>query len=569
MKKVRTELQLALADMRRTFAVIGFFSFFINLLMLTAPLYMLQLFDRVLSSRSTSTLVALTVIAFLMLVIMGVLEAIRGRVLVRIGARLDQRLANRVFSATFRKSLSAAEVDRGQALRDLDGLRQFLTSSAPFALFDAPWSPVFLILIFIFHPYLGFIALTGAVLLFGLALANELRTRPQLDEAGKHSAEANLFAQSSLRNADTIQAMGMMPALQQRWRSRHEHALALQAVASDRAGSIMAASKSIRMMIQIGMLGTGAFLAISQIITPGVMIAASIIMGRALAPIEQSIGNWRNVVSARQSYNRLQELLEELPEEPSHMRLPDPMGQVTAERLVGVPPGGQAAVLKGVSFEIEVGDAVGVIGPTGAGKSTLARLLVGIWEPYGGHLRLDGADLNNWETEELGRFIGYLPQDVELFGGTVSENISRFAEEPDPQDIVAAARLAGVHEMILRFPDGYDFVIGEGGRRLSGGQRQRLALARALYREPPLLVLDEPNSNLDAEGDRALGDAIRALKKMGKTVIVMAHRPSAIAAVDKLIMLRDGQIEAFGEKDEVLKKVVERQNSVAKLENQA
>lgn len=553
--------------MRRTFLVIGVFSFFINLLLLTAPLYMLKLFDRVLSSRNDATLYALTVIAVLMLMVMGLLETIRSRVLVRVGARLDDRLANRVFSATFRKSLSAAEVDRGQALRDLDGLRQFLTSSAPFALFDAPGTPVFLLLIFVFHPLLGVIALVGALLLFGLALANELRTRPKLDEAGRHSAEASLFAQTSLRNADAIQAMGMMPALQRRWRARHESALSLQAVASDRAGTIMAMSKALRMVIQIAMLATGALLAMSQIITPGVMIAASIIMGRALAPVEQAIGNWRNVVSARQSYNRLQELLQELPNLPTRMRLPDPIGQVTADRLVGVPPGAQVAALKGVSFEIEAGEAVGVIGPTGAGKSTLARLLVGIWPPYGGHLRLDGADMGNWASEELGRFIGYLPQDVELFGGTVSENISRFDDEPDPQEVVAAARLAGVHDMILHLPDGYDFLIGEGGRRLSGGQRQRIALARALYREPPLVVLDEPNSNLDADGDRALGDAIRALKEMGKTVIVMAHRPSAISAVDKLIMLRDGQLEAFGQKDEVLKKVVERQGSVAKLES--
>ena len=329
----------------------------------------------------------------------------------------------------------------------------------------------------------------------------------------------------------------------------------------------MAASKALRMVIQIAMLATGALLAMDQIITPGVMIAASIIMGRALAPVEQAIGNWRNVVSARQSYNRLQELLQELPNLPDRMRLPDPMGNVTADRLVGVPPGAQVAALKGVSFEIEAGEAVGVIGPTGAGKSTLARLLVGIWPPYGGHLRLDGADMGNWASEEIGRFIGYLPQDVELFGGTVSENISRFDDDPDPQEVVAAARLAGVHDMILHLPDGYDFLIGEGGRRLSGGQRQRIALARALYREPPLVVLDEPNSNLDADGDRALGDAIRALKEMGKTVIVMAHRPSAISAVDKLIMLRDGQLEAFGQKDEVLKKVVERQGAVAKLES--
>ena len=558
MKKVRTELELAIVDLRRTFMTIGSFSFFINLMMLTAPLYMMQLYDRVLASRNESTLIALTLIAVMMLVIMGTLEMIRSRVLVRVGAKLDQRMSARIFSATFTRSLGVAEVDRGMALRDLDVLRTFLTSSAPFALFDAPWAPVFLILIFIFHPLLGVIALIGAIILFGLAVANELRTRPRLDEAMRHANEANVFAQSSLRNAEVIQAMGMLPALQQRWRQRHEKALALQAEASDRGGTITSASKSFRMILQVAMLGTGALLAIEQIITPGVMMASSIIMARALSPVEQAIGNWRGIVTARQAYGRLQELLTGLPQEGEHMRLPDPEGKVSAERLVGVPPGAQVAVIKGISFEIEAGEAVGVIGPTGAGKSTLARLLVGIWKPYGGNLRLDGADLNNWDMEELGRFIGYLPQDVELFAGTVSENISRFGEEPDSADIVAAARLAGIHDMVLRLPNGYDTMIGESGRRLSGGQRQRIALARAVYGLPSLVVLDEPNSNLDAEGDKALGEAIKALKQMGKTVIVMAHRPSAIAAVDKLIMLRDGQIELFGDKDEVLQKVVER-----------
>lgn len=558
MKKVRTELELAIVDLRRTFMTIGSFSFFINLLMLTAPLYMMQLYDRVLASRNTSTLIALTLIAVMMLVVMGMLEMVRSRVLVRVGAKLDQRMSARIFSATFTRSLGVAEVDRGMALRDLNVLRTFLTSSAPFALFDAPWAPVFQILIFIFHPLLGVIALLGALVLFGLALANELRTRPRLDEAMRHSNEANVFAQSSLRNAEVIQAMGMLPALQKRWRFRHEKALALQAEASDRGGTITSASKSIRMILQVAMLGTGALLAIDQIITPGVMMASSIIMARALSPVEQAIGSWRGIVTARQAYGRLQELLTGLPQDPEHMRLPDPEGRVNAERLVGVPPGAQVAVIKGITFDIEAGEAVGVIGPTGAGKSTLARLLVGIWKPYGGNLRLDGADLNNWDMEELGRFIGYLPQDVELFAGTVSENISRFGEEPDPADIVAAARLAGIHDMVLRLPNGYDTMIGESGRRLSGGQRQRIALARAVFGLPSLVVLDEPNSNLDAEGDKALGEAIKALKQMGKTVIVMAHRPSAIAAVDKLIMLRDGQIELYGDKDEVLQKVVER-----------
>jgi PrtD family type I secretion system ABC transporter len=394
-----------------------------------------------------------------------------------------------------------------------------------------------------------------------------MRTRPPLDEANRHAAEASVFAQSSLRNADAIQAMGMMPALKQRWRGKHQASLSLQGVASDRGGTINAVSKSCRLMIQIAMLGFGAFLAIDQIITPGVMIAASIILARALQPIEQAIGNWRMVVSARHAYRRLKELMGNRMEDRSPMRLPAPMGRVSVERVIVVPPGAEEPSLKRVSFELDPGDAVGVIGPTGAGKSSLARILVGVWRPYDGSVRLDGAELGNYDTEELGRFIGYLPQDVELFDGTVGENISRFAEDAAPEDIVAAARLASVHDMILRLPDGYDAMIGEGGRRLSGGQRQRIALARALYRQPSLIVLDEPNASLDAEGDQALGAAIRSMKELGKTVIVMAHRPSAIASVDKLIMLRDGQIEAFGNKDDVLKQVLARKTEGVRLEN--
>ena len=553
--------------MRRSFYVIGFFSFFINMLMLTAPLYMLQIYDRVLSSGSQPTLVALTVLAVGMMLVMGGLEVIRSRILVRIGTRLDQQLSDHVFTATFERSLGAAQIDRGQALRDLEAVRQFLTSTAPFALFDAPWTPVFIAVIFLFHPLLGFVAVAGALILFTLALLNEMRTRPPLDEANRHAADASVFAQSSLRNADAIQAMGMMPALRQRWRGKHLASLSLQGVASDRGGTISAISKTARLIIQVAMLGVGAFLAIDQIITPGVMIAASIILARALQPIEQAIGNWRMVVSTRHAYRRLKELMGGRSAQSDRMRLPEPLGRVSIERVVAVPPGAEEPSLKRISFELEPGDAVGVIGPTGAGKSSLARILVGVWRPYDGSVRLDGAELSNYDAEELGRFIGYLPQDVELFDGTVGENISRFTDDASPDDIVAAARLASVHDMILRLPNGYDAIIGEGGRRLSGGQRQRIALARALYRQPSMIVLDEPNASLDAEGDQALGEAIRAMKELGKTVIVMAHRPSAIASVDKLIMLRDGMIEAFGNKDDVLKEVLSSRTDGVRLEN--
>ena len=473
-----------------------------------------------------------------------------------------------MFAAIFRRSLRVRSGERSQSLRDLDGLRQFLTGPGPFAFFDAPWVPLYLLVVFLFHPMLGLIALVGAVVLFTIALANELLTRKPLQQANAEVLGAYAFAETSLRNAEVLESMGMLGGIQKRWAARHLNGLALQTTASDRAGTLTSSSKSVRMFLQVAILGVGAWLAIQQIITPGVMIAASIIMGRALAPVEQAIGHWRQFVGARSAYRRLDALLRESPIQIGHVTLPEPKGYLSVEQMTAVPPGAARPVLEDVAFRLEPGEALGVIGPSASGKSTLARLLVGVWPPSAGAVRLDGVELHAWESVELGPYIGYLPQDVELFSGTVAENIARFAEEPDPEQVVQAAKRAGVHEMVLQLSDGYDTQIGENGGVLSGGQRQRIGLARALFGKPALVVLDEPNSNLDAAGDQALAEAILGLKAQKTTVVVMAHRPSAIAAVDKLLMLRDGKVQAFGPKEEVLAQVT-RQPSGAATSNVA
>ncbi len=554
-KRARSEVSEAIAASRGALLMTGFFSFFINLLMLVSPLYMLQIYDRVLTSRSESTLVALTVLAGGMLLVMGMLDLIRSRVLVRVGAGIDARLNPRVFSAVFEQSLRGYRGERSKPLRDLDGVRQFLTGPGPFAFFDAPWMPVYLGVIFLLHPLLGFVALAGAVVLFTIALLNEMLTRKPMQQANAEAMAAYGFAEASLRNAEVLEAMGMLGNVRQRWLAKHSDGMAFQGLASDRAGALTAWSKAIRMFLQVAVLGAGAALAIQQIITPGAMIAASIIMGRALAPVEQAIGQWRSFLAARASYRRLKVLLQETPEGVPQHELPKPKGRLSIEKVVAIPPGASKPVLKGLSFSLEPGEALGVIGPTASGKSTLARLLVGVWSPRSGAVRLDGAEIQNWNRADLGPYIGYLPQDIELFSGTVADNIARLSDSPDPEQVVLAARRAGVHEMILQLEQGYNTEIGDNGSILSGGQRQRVGLARALYGDPALVVLDEPNANLDAAGDQALTEAILDLKKRQATVVVMAHRPSAIVAVDKLLLIRDGVAEAFGPKEEVLAKM--------------
>ncbi len=548
----KTQLEKALSDSTGVFASVGLFSFFINALMLTVPFYMLQIYDRVLVSSSEHTLLMLTIVAVFLLLALGLLDLARSRVLVRIGARLDDQLSKPLISAMLSKRLSGYGGEN-QPIRDLDTLRGFLTGLGLLSFFDAPWTPLFVVLIFIFHPLLGFVALAGVVVLFALALFSEFITRKAQRKSSAFSIEANEFADSSLRNAEVIQGMGMLPGLLRVWHARHEAALGFQAIASDRAGGISSAAKIIRQLLQVAILALGAYLAIQQIITPGVMIVASIILARALAPIEMAINSWRGFISARSAYSRLKAILSETDIQQETMALPKPIGSLSVEGIVAVPPSGKKPVIKGLSFSLDAGEILAIIGPSASGKSTLARLLVGIWTPIAGHVRLDAADVSQWNREALGPHIGYVPQDVELFDGTVSENIARF-NEPDADQVVTAARKSGVHEMILRLPEGYDTRIGEAGCVLSGGQRQRIALARALYGDPAFIVLDEPNSNMDGEGEEALRVTLNEFKQAGKTVVVIAHRPSIIQTADKILVLRDGQIEQFGMAAEVMQR---------------
>jgi PrtD family type I secretion system ABC transporter len=546
-----TALQEAMRACWVNLGVVMFFSLFINLLMFVAPLHMLQIYDRVLVSRSEVTLVVLTGLAIGLLVIYGVLEGVRSRILVRTGLKFDEILNDRLFRTVFRGSVRNPGMASAQALRDMDTIREFISGGAIIALCDAPWVPIFIAVIFILHPVLGFVSLAGAVIIFALALANELVTRGLLLQGSNVSIQATNTATSSLRNAEVVQALGMISAIKDRWSKNHEAALTHQSRASDRAGSIVASSRFIRMALQVAILGTGAYLAVINEITPGTMIAASIIMGRALAPVEVAVGQWKNFLNSRNAYRRLNSMLNTIPELEAPMELPAPKGRIHVQNVVVAPPGGRVAVVKGVSLNLEPGSSIGLVGPSGSGKSSLARALVGVWPIVGGSIRYDGADLTQWDPEILGPHLGYMPQDVELFDGTVAENISRF-QEVDPKAVVLAAQKAGVHEMILGLPEGYDTNIGSSGQALSGGQRQRVALARALYGEPRILILDEPNANLDTEGEQALSEALQQAKANGCTIVVISHRPSLLSGVDQIAVLKDGVLVKYGPRDRIM-----------------
>jgi ATP-binding cassette subfamily C exporter for protease/lipase len=568
MKKLlqkRNEIDLALRSFKSTFYTVGVFSAIINLLMLAPSLYMLQVYDRVLGSRNDITLLMLSILVLGAFLFMGALELIRSFVLVRVGAQFDMVLNKRIYTAAFEQNLKQAGGNAGQALADLTNLRQFLTGNALFAFFDAPWFPIYLIVIFVFEPVLGFFALSGTVILAILAVVNERVTKEPLAEANSMSIRANTLATNNLRNAEVIESMGMLPNLMGRWFKLHGRFLGIQASASQKAGLISALTKFVQMSMSSLVLGVGALLVLDNKITPGMMIAASILLGRTLQPVQQVIAVWKSVSSTRSAYERLDALLEENPARQIGMALPKPQGALVVDNVTAAPPGTRVPVVKGLSIAITPGDVLGVLGPSGSGKSTLARLLVGVWPTMMGKVRLDGADIYQWNKAELGPYIGYLPQDVELFSGSISENIARFGDV-DADQVVQAAKRAGVHELILQFPDGYNTMLGDGGAGLSGGQKQRLGLARAMYGDPSLIVLDEPNSNLDDVGELALQAAVMDLRQRGKTIVMISHRPGVVNVTTKLLLMRDGVVHMFGPTAQVLAALQEANKKAAEAQ---
>ncbi|WP_349358070.1 type I secretion system permease/ATPase [Stappia sp.] len=535
----------------------GAMSLVINLLMLTGPLFMLQVYDRVLASGSVPTLAALGGLVVALYMFFGLLEGVRGRLLSRMGQRVDARLSTPAFEVSSRLPLQlGARAEQVRPVQDIDTLRQFVSGPGPAAFFDLPWLPVYLAIVFLFHTLLGFVALAGALVICVLIALNEAFSRKPAAEAAQEAGRRAALVEAGRRNAEAVQAMGMRAALSARWQAANDRFLERQRRASDRAGSFGSAIKAVRFVLQSAVLGVGAWLAIDQEITPGVMIAASILTSRALAPVEQAVAQWRGFVAARQSLGRLRGLLVDAPDTDTRLALPAPEQNLRIEGLAAAPAGLTTPVVQGVSFALSAGDGLGVIGPSGSGKSTLARAIVGVVPALKGALRLDGAELSQWSDEQIAGFVGYLPQDIQLFEGTIAENIARFDPDARDEDVIAAAKLADVHELIVSLPEGYNMQIGAAGLTLSGGQRQRIALARALYRSPFLVVLDEPNSNLDAQGEAALTRAVSAMRARGSIVIVIAHRPSAIAAVDTLLYLQDGRMAAFGPKTEVMKKTI-------------
>jgi len=545
------EIRAAIFSFKHAFFTVALFSMFLNVLALSPSIYMLQVYDRVLVSRNETTLLMLSLLIVGVFILMGALEMIRTFVLTRVGARLDVDLNRRVFTAAFQRNLARPGSNTAQALGDMTTVRQTLTGAALIALFDLPWLPVYLLVIFSFSFELGVMSVCAAVLLAIIAALNEILTREPLNEAQKFSMAATNMAQNNLRNAEVIEAMGMLPQIRARWYDLHAQYVKLQARASDRGGVLQGMSRFVRMTVQSLVLGYGALKTLEGDMTAGMMIAASILVGRALAPVDQLIATWKQLVAGRSAYRRLKELLEIHPAADTGMPLPAPTGRLTVEGVVAGAPGSRAPILKGVSFAAEPGDVLAMIGPSASGKSSMARLLVGVWAPLSGHVRLDGADVYSWNKLELGPHLGYLPQDIELFDGTIAENIARFGEI-DPDKVVEAAMRTGMHDQILKFPDGYDTRVGDSASALSGGQRQRIGLARAIYGDPALVVLDEPNSNLDDQGEAALVETVKDLKARGSTVILITHRMSTLAIVDNVLVLQDGVSKAFGPRDKVL-----------------
>src|SRR5882724_92178 len=547
------EVREVLRACRGHFITVGIFSLAINLLFLASPLYMLQVYDRVISSSSVVTLLMLTLVLLLAFFALAGLDVVRARVLTRASVRLDRMLASRVVTAIIQSAASLGGA-RSQLLRDFDTFRQFVTGMGIHAVFDLPWAPIYIAVIFVLHPALGAFALGCSILLVMMAFLNEWIVKPPLTESNEAASRNYSFTEMSLRNTEVVRAMGMTEGLLNRWSRDRNRMLERQVAASDRAATMQSVIRFLRLTMQSLILGLGAYLVIERLCTIGAMFAASILLGRALQPVEQIVGSWRNLVSARGAFLRVRELLAANPQHQTGLTLPRPKGRLVVEGLSFVAPLNPKPILRGVTFDIEPGEVLGIIGPSGAGKSTLARHIVGVLRPSAGAVRLDGADVSVWTKSSLGQYLGYLPQDIELFADSVAANISRFQDGEDKEAILAA-QMAGVHEMILRLASGYDTQVGEGGAILSGGYRQRIGLARAVYGNPSMVVLDEPSSNLDSDGDAALADCILQLKKRGTTEVIISHRPSTLGVVDKILLLKDGVAEMFGPRAEVMSRL--------------
>nr|WP_192182818.1 type I secretion system permease/ATPase [Mesorhizobium amorphae] len=550
----------ALLACRHYFLIAAGFSLAINLLYLASPLYMLQIYDRVVTSGSATTLVMLTIALLAAFLALAGLDLMRATILTRASVRLDRLLSAKIVAASVETAQSGSS--QSQPVRDFDTFRQVITGMGINALFDLPWSPIYIAIIFLLHPWLGFFALGSSLLLVAMAVINEYLVRAPLKQANDLATANYNFTEMSLRNSEVIRAMGMIDGLIRRWGRDRSLALRRQTQASDRAALMSGVIRFLRLTMQSLILGLGAYLVIERQTTAGSMFAASILLGKGLQPVEQIVGLWRNLVLARAALTRVHKLIDGGAQSERSFNLPKPTGKISVEQVSFAIPSQQKVLLRDVSFRLEAGEALGIVGPSGAGKSTLARHLAGVMQPSRGTVRLDGADLSHWGRDALGDHIGYLPQDIELFSDTVAANIGRFKTNVD-QEVIEAARLAGVHDMIIRLPQGYETQIGEGGAVLSGGYRQRIALARAVFGTPNLIVLDEPSSNLDADGDRALSECAIELKRRGSTVIIVSHRPSTLANVDKILLLRDGAVEAFGMRNEIVARLNQRATSIA------
>lgn len=550
-----SELIKLLQPVKGHFIAAGSFSFFINMLMITPAIYMLQVYDRAVGSRSESTLLMLTLIMIFLLASMGGLEWVRTQIMVRASAKMDEILSARLYDFSFKQALYSGGLrTNAQPLSDLTGLRQYMTGNGLFGFFDAPWVPIYIVIMFLFHPWFGVLALFSVALLATIAVLNQRVTEGPLGDANDESSKNAAETLRNLRNAEVVESMGMLDRIRGTWEERNNKVLGLHGDASDKGAIFQSLTKALRMILQSTALGMGAYLAINMEISGGMMIAGSILLGRALAPIDLLVASWKGFVGARAQFERLDELLAKMPPETKRMELPAPTGAITIEGVEVTPPGGKSPVLQDISFGLAAGDCLAIIGPSAAGKSSLARVLLGIWPTSNGAVRLDNAEIFKWNRSLLGPHVGYLPQDVELFDGTIAENIARFGKV-ESEKIVAAAELAGVHEMVLRLPEGYDTVIGVSGGQLSGGQRQRIGLARAVYGEPRLVVLDEPNSNLDDVGEAALRDALLRLKQQGTTSVIVSHRPSVLSIADKILILKEGRMADFGPAQEVVERL--------------